>query len=144
LLISGQNANKIKSVKNPKIKIINLSLNQTHKVKSLYQKANIFIAPIFGPGGTRLTILAAMASGLPVVSSPTGVEGLIVEDSKHVLIAKNEKEFAKKILLLLKNQNFYESLRKNAYQLILDKYNWKKIAEKLSQIYQQLKNENWY
>ncbi|MGB9707246.1 MAG: glycosyltransferase family 4 protein [Microgenomates group bacterium] len=139
LLISGQNADKIKISRNSKIEIINLSLDKTYMVKSLYQKATIFIAPIFGPGGTRLKILAAMASGLPVISSPTGVEGLAVEDGKHVLIAKNEKEFVKKILLLLKNKNFYESLRKNAYQLVLSKYNWKKIAEKLGRIYQQLK-----
>lgn len=144
LIISGQNASKINNIKNSKIKIIDLSLKETYKVKNFYQKATIFIAPIFGPGGTRLKILAAMASGLPVISTPTGIEGLEVEDGKHVLIAKNEKEFVEKIFLLLNNLSFYENLRKNAYQLVLEKYSWKKIANNLSQIYQQIKNENRY
>jgi len=136
LIISGQKASKIKAKKN--IKILNLDLNQTKMVKKIYQKATIFIAPIFGPGGTRLKILAAMAAGIPVVSTKTGVEGLAVKDKVNVLLAKTPNDFVKKIKLLLTNKNLYQKIQKNAYQLIKNHYHWSVIAQKLEKIYEEM------
>ena len=133
IIISGQKANKINKKKG--IKIINLNLNQSKIVKNIYQKATVFIAPIFGPGGTRLKILAAMAAGVPVISTKVGVEGLLVEEGKHILLANNPDEFVNKINLLLKNRKLYQTIQKNAYQLIKDKYSWYKIAKKLEKVY---------
>ena len=136
LIISGQKASKIKAEKN--IKIINLDLNQTKMVKKIYQKATIFIAPIFGPGGTRLKILAAMAAGIPVVSTKTGVEGLALKNKVNVLLAETPYDFVKKIKLLLTNKNLYQKIQKNAYQLIKNHYHWSVIAQKLEKIYEEM------
>jgi len=136
VIISGQKANQIKSP--PEIEIINLSLNDNQTVKKIYQKATIFVAPIFGPGGTRLKILAAMASGIPVISTKTGIDGLSVKDKHHVLLAKNAFDFVKKIKLLLSNKNLYQRIQKNAHQLIKNQYNWAKIAKELEKIYKEM------
>lgn len=140
LIISGQSANKIKKfIKNKEIEVINLSLNETNKVKNLYQKAHLFIAPIFGPGGTRLKILSAMASGLPVISTSTGVEGLNVKNNLHVLIANKKEDFVQKINQILKNQDQYYFLQKNAYKHVVNNFNWQNIAKKLEKVYQDIK-----
>jgi len=107
-------------------------------VKKIYQRATIFIAPIFGPGGTRLKILAAMAAGIPVVSTKTGVEGLAVKDKVNVLLAETPHDFVKKIKLLLTNKNLYQKIQKNAYQLIKNHYHWSVIAQKLEKIYKEM------
>lgn len=136
VIISGQKANQIK---NPKeIEIIDLNLNNNQMVKKIYQKATVFVAPIFGPGGTRLKILAAMASGIPVISTKTGIDGLSVKDKHHVLLAKNAHDFVKKIKLLLSDKKLYQRIQKNAYQLIKTQYNWAIIAKKLEQVYEKM------
>src|SRR3989344_2734718 len=43
--------------------------------RDAYRKASVMVAPIKGAGGTRLKILEAMASGLPVVSTSVGIAG---------------------------------------------------------------------
>jgi glycosyltransferase involved in cell wall biosynthesis len=139
LLISGQNTSKISYLKREGIKILEIPLEKNEMVKNLYKKAVVFVSPIFGPGGTRLKILAAMASGLPVVSSRVGVEGLDVKDNIHVLLAKDAKEFSKKINYLLSNQNFYEKIRKNALFLVKKNFSWKKITKKLEEVYLKIK-----
>jgi len=139
LLISGQNTYKINYLKKEGIKILEIPLEKNEMVKDLYKKAVVFVAPIFGPGGTRLKILAAMASGLPVVSSKVGVEGLDVKDNVHVLLAKNAKEFSKKINYLLFNQNLYEKIRQNALFLVKKNFSWKKITKKLEEVYLKIK-----
>lgn len=136
--IAGQNAEKIGQVNDKNIEIINIAHADSAMVKKLFLEASIFIAPIFGPGGTRLKILAAMGSGVPVVSTETGVEGLDVSDGKHVLIAQTPEQFRDKITSAIKNQGLFNSIRKNAYTLVKEKYQWKQIAKKLESLYQHL------
>ncbi|MGB9707707.1 MAG: glycosyltransferase, partial [Microgenomates group bacterium] len=54
-IIAGQNAFKKlgkNNHPNQNLEIIDIGSDQTNLVKKLYQKASVFIAPIFGPGGT--------------------------------------------------------------------------------------------
>lgn len=138
-IIAGQNAlNKIGFKNEKNLKIIDISPNQNDKVKKIYQSADIFIAPIFGPGGTRLKILAAMASGIPVISTKTGVTGLDIKNNHNVIIANNPQEFINSIKLIINNKKLFEKIRLNGYNLIKKKYNWKLIAKKLEKIYKTL------
>jgi len=136
IIISGQKANKIAKKKG--VIIINLNLKESKIVKKIYKEATIFIAPIFGPGGTRLKILAAMAAGVPVIATKIGVEGLLVQEGKHILLANNPDEFVNKINLLLNDKKLYQTIQKNAYKLIKDKYSWSKIAKKLEKVYRRI------
>jgi len=140
LVIAGQNArNKLQLDDRENIKIIDIDPNDSQLVKRLYSQSTLFVAPIFGPGGTRLKILAAMSSGLPIVTSQTGIEGLDVVNNRHILIANNPAEFVGQIKKVLKNKNLYSLIRKNAYELVKEKYNWKKIAAELEIAYQRIK-----
>lgn len=138
LIVSGQNAQKIRMLANNNIKIINILPHDTNTVKQVFKDATLFIAPIFGPGGTRLKILAAMASGIPVISTPTGVEGLDVIDEVHVQIANDKEDFAKKVKSILSKEKLYESIRTNAYELVKTKYRWRIITQQLELIYKNL------
>lgn len=140
IIIAGQNANKKLTIQSgDNIEVISLTQDDSATVLRLYKSSTIFIAPIFGPGGTRLKILAAMASGLPVISSQTGVEGLDLENNTHVLIANTPEEFVKETIRILNDSKLYESIRKAAYELAVEKYSWKHIAEKLEIVYKKIK-----
>lgn len=140
ILIAGQNANKKLNIQSGNnIEVISLTQDDSATVLRLYKSSTIFIAPIFGPGGTRLKILAAMASGLPVISSQTGVEGLDLENNTHVLIANTPEEFVNETIRILNDAPLYESIRKAAYELAIQKYSWKHIAEKLEIVYKKIK-----
>jgi glycosyltransferase involved in cell wall biosynthesis len=135
-LIAGQNAtSKIDNLKGNGIEVIDIPPSSSKTVQDIYSRASIFLAPIEGPGGTRLKILGAMAAGLPVISSPTGVAGLAVDNNTHVLIAKNYDVFVEKSVDLLQNSKTYNQIRQNARQLIIEKYSWEKISADLERIY---------
>lgn len=139
LVIAGQNAlKKLPSHAAPNIQVINIAADDTETVKKLYQLATLFVAPIFGPGGTRLKILASMAAGLPIVSSKTGIEGLGVKDGKHVLIADSPDEFVKNCVQLLQNNELYDDLRKNAFDHVSKYFSWSAIAKKLEIQYRRI------
>lgn len=138
IIIAGQNAKKLGDLIDKSIKIINIEPDNINKVKELFRENTLFIAPIFGPGGTRLKILAAMGSGMPVISSVTGIVGLEVTDNKDVVIANDPITFVSKIKKLLTNKKFYEKIRKNAYNLVKEKYQWNQTAKELESVYKNL------
>ena len=138
IIIAGQNAKKLGDLIDKSIKIINIEPDNINKVKELFRENTLFIAPIFGPVGTRLKILAAMGSGMPVISSVTGIVGLEVTDNKDVVIANDPIVFISKIKRLLTNKNFYEKIRKNAYNLVKEKYQWNQTAKELESVYKNL------
>ena len=63
-------------------------------IESCYENSDAAIIPIRAGGGTRIKALEAFAHGLPVVSTPMGVEGLPVEHERDVLTGDSEEEFA--------------------------------------------------
>lgn len=138
IIIAGQNAKKLGDLIDKSIKIVNIEPDNINKVKELFRENTLFIAPIFGPGGTRLKILAAMGSGMPVISSVTGIVGLEVTDNKDVVIANDPITFVSKIKRLLTNKKFYEKIRQNAYNLVKEKYQWNQTAKELESVYKNL------
>lgn len=137
LIIAGQNVGeKLINEAHQNIQIINLDPGDEKAVKDLYHSATVFIAPIFGPGGTRLKILASMAAGLPVISTPVGVEGLGVADGEHVLIANNPADFVNKTVEIINDTKLYKDIQKKAYEHVKNKFSWKAIAKKLEKVYQ--------
>jgi len=101
-----------------------------------YKRAGVVIVPLKIGSGTRLKILEAMAYGRPVVSTTLDAEGLEVTDGENILIADSPKEFAEKVVTLLKNSALYGKIIKNARNLVEEKYNWKGIAKRLAEEYQ--------
>jgi len=133
--IVGQEAHqKLANLKSKGVEIIDLRNDDIEGVKKAYRQATIFLAPLKGPGGTRLKILGAMAAGVPVVTTPVGIEGIEAKSEVHVLVRESEKT----VVELIKNKKLYQEIKQAARALIEKKYTYKAIATVLDKIYRQL------
>jgi glycosyltransferase involved in cell wall biosynthesis len=139
VIIAGQNLNsKTSIIENNQVTCIDIAPEDDETIRKVYDEATLFVAPIFGPGGTRLKILAAMASGLPIIASRTGIEGLNVKIGQDVLVANNPKEFVSCIKTILSDNKLYQQMQQNAYKLVKEKYSWGAIAKKLEIVYKNI------
>ncbi len=50
--------------------------------------------------GIKIKTIEMLYSEIPIVSTVVGVEGILVDNGKEYLLAKNEKEFIEHIILL--------------------------------------------
>jgi len=107
--------------------------------RDAYRKASLMVAPIKGAGGTRLKILEAMATGIPVVATKVGVAGLKVKNNKNVLIADKPKDIAKKAVSILKNQKYADKIGKAGQRHVQKYFDWKEIVKLHDPIYKELK-----
>jgi len=121
--------------------IKNLKEDDGEGIKTAYKEATVFVSPIKGPGGTRLKNLAAMASNLPLVSTSVGMSGLNVKNGQHAFIQDTPRQMAQAIIKTIQNPKRAKKMASAARKFVEDNYDYKIIAEKLSKIYQSLKNE---
>lgn len=106
-------------------------------IREAYKKADVLLAPIYGPGGTRYKILEAMATGLPVVTTSTGIEGLNCKTGKEALISATPEGLAAEAIKVITSPSLYKKLAQNGRKLVEQYFNWEMIAKKLDHIYKE-------
>ena len=62
-----------------------------------------FLAPIVSGSGVKTKVLEGMAAGLPVVSTPQGVEGIPVQPPTDCFVAADGAEFAAAVRSVVDN-----------------------------------------
>lgn len=102
-----------------------------------FQMADIAINPMISGSGTNLKMLEYLASGLPTITSTFGARGLGLEDGKHAIISDID-DFTENILYILNDESLCNNLKKNGRELVEEKFDWRKIAEKVMTIYESL------
>lgn len=139
LTIAGQKIpERFRVLANPYIDFIDLEGSDNATVRDIYTNASLFIAPIFGPGGTRLKILTAMATHLPVITTSTGAEGLHLLHNESVMLAENPEEFAQNIAILARDNILSKKIADNAYAIARKSFSWESITKTLVESYQSI------
>ncbi|HLT19436.1 MAG TPA: glycosyltransferase, partial [Thermomicrobiales bacterium] len=93
--------------------------------------AAVVVVPLRFGSGTRLKVLEALAMARPVVSTSAGIEGLAVENGRHLLVADRRDEFASAVELLLSEPELAERLGRAGRRLVEQCYDWGPISERL-------------
>ncbi|NCN06402.1 MAG: glycosyltransferase [Candidatus Pacebacteria bacterium] len=111
-------------------------------IRDAFAVADVLVAPVFSGKGTRYKVLEAMASGTPLVATPTAVEGLNLEENAHVRIGKTGKELAKQTVMLLKSKILRRKLAQASKQFVQKHYDWQSISQQLDIIYRRIGASN--
>lgn len=106
--------------------------------RDAFKAATVLVAPIMSPGGTRLKVLEAMASDLPVVTTPIGVAGLGVIKGKQALVSSNMEELAEMAVKVLKDKGLAKRLAVEGKKFVRMNFDWQSIVAKLDSIYEGL------
>jgi glycosyltransferase involved in cell wall biosynthesis len=88
--------------------------------------------PLLAAAGTRLKILEAAASGVPVVSTSVGAEGLDLVNGAEIRIADGAADFAGAVSELLGDP---EARRRQAFaarRTVEGRYGWASIGRSFS------------
>jgi glycosyltransferase involved in cell wall biosynthesis len=85
--------------------------------------ASAMVVPLFQGSGTRFKILEAFASGVPVIATSKGAEGLAVNPESDLIIAENADEFAAAVERL-RDKALKRFLTENAFRLVKQRYSW--------------------
>lgn len=135
LIISGQNTKSVANLKKENIILNELATDDIKGVQKAIRGAGIMVAPMYGPGGTRLKILSSMAARTPVVTTKIGIAG-VGENGEHYLEGNTPAELASQAIRLLIDKKLYHKIAANARKLVEDDFSYESIAENLNGVYE--------
>jgi glycosyltransferase involved in cell wall biosynthesis len=93
-------------------------------VRPYLAEASLACVPLASGSGTKYKVLEALSAGVPVVCSPIAVEGLRLEDGRHLLVRATDEELATGIVQLLENRPLSAALARQGRDHIERHYAW--------------------
>lgn len=107
--------------------------------RQILKTASIFVLPSYSEG-CPLSVLEAMAAGLPVVSTPVGALPEIIKEGENGLFLKmgDAKDLKDKIYYLAANPGLREAMGENNRKLIETKLNLDIVVSQLCDIFRNL------
>lgn len=114
-------------------------VGEVDKAAPLYRSHRVLVVPLRAGSGTRLKILEALASGLPVVSTTIGAEGLALSDQPEITIADEPQTIAERVAAMLTaGDETIDAIGRRGRALAVARYDWNAIVEDLSRAHGEL------
>lgn len=114
------------------------NFSDSEKIK-LLAESDIYILPSYAEG-LPISLLEAMAAGLPIISTHVGgiPEVITEEDNGYLIYPGDYLELANRIIQLIDNPKIRITMSEINKKKIRNKYDWKVVANKISNEYNQL------
>ena len=104
-------------------------------VRPYLARSAVMAVPLRIGGGSRLKILESIASGLPVVSTRIGCEGLIFESGRDLSVVESEDQMAAALVETIRNPARAAEMVRRGRTVIDAHYDWSRLADRLEQVW---------
>ena len=104
-------------------------------VREPLARYSLFVCPILSGSGVRVKLLEAFASGVPVVSTRLGAEGLADCDGDICALADEPAEFARRVVDLLRNPQTAAEMAARAREEVVTKRDIRRMTERMVEGY---------
>jgi len=114
------------------------------ELTKFYYRADVFVAPSVWDEPFGLTILEAMASKTPVITTRRGGIPMLVKSGHNGIFvkARNSKRIAEAVNKLLENDELRKKMGENAREIVEKKFTWQIVAKKFDKLYKEIVRNN--
>jgi glycosyltransferase involved in cell wall biosynthesis len=104
-------------------------------VRPYLADCGMMVVPLRIGGGSRLKILEALASGVPVVSTRVGAEGLCLTPDRHLTVVEDMDALVPAIVHGIRNYANLTCQAEAGRALVLERYDWGPLADRLERVW---------
>jgi polysaccharide biosynthesis protein PslH len=97
---------------------------QVPDTRTYLDRAEVFVAPLRMARGIQNKLLEALAMGLPCVATSAAWRGTVVPETEGILTADDPKEFAERVVRLLRDRDFRSAMARKARAAAEAHYRW--------------------
>lgn len=109
-------------------------------IRPYLAESGSMVVPLRIGGGSRLKILEALATGLPVISTTVGAEGLELRDGHEIEIADTPEAIAQGLVRSIREPQRAAEIAAKGRALVLDRYDWDHLADALERSWERCLN----
>lgn len=104
-------------------------------IRQEYQRADALIAPHKIAGGTKFKILESFSSGLPVITSKEGIQGIEALTNVDYLEATTVEQYVACVDFINDKKNTLKKMTDHARKLVQKQYDWEQVAQSLNAVW---------
>ena len=90
--------------------------------KDIFENMDISVVPLRLGAGVKIKVLESLASGLPVITTDVGAEGIIAQNGRDILIENDPKKFAEILNKLISDEDRRKIISDNGRSTIENNY----------------------
>ena len=105
-------------------------------VRPYLRRSGVMAVPLRIGGGSRLKILEALASGLPVVSTRVGAEGLQLEDGRDLTVVERPEDMAAALVDCIRAPDEARRMAEHGRRVVRERYDWDVLADRLEAVWE--------
>jgi|GEM_PF-2038724 glycosyltransferase involved in cell wall biosynthesis len=103
------------------------------------QQSLLTVIPLISGSGMKIKVLECLASGLPVITTKYGAEGISITDGKEYVLANTPEEILEAISKIVNDEHTRDQLATNGRAFIEQHHRWEHQMEKLVELTKSLK-----
>ena len=134
-------ANYFKDLNHSNFSYLHVPWSEKNQTKWL-SEFDVGVAPLynseFNLGKCGFKIIQYMASGIPVIGSPVGVQSQIIQHNATGFLANSEEEWFEYFTILLKNHKIRNNFGNKARQVAEQNYDVQVAAKEIHQVFSKL------
>lgn len=112
-------------------------LGRVEDVREPLSRYAVFVCPILSGSGVRVKLLEAFASGIPVVSTRLGAEGLARSDGELCALADDAETFARRVVEILEDPARVRGMVERARREVVENWDSAVITARLAACYRE-------
>ncbi len=104
------------------------------KVEDFLYQAAVFLHPHSGGSGIQNKLLLAMATGCPIITTPTGNQGIGARHQQHAMVGESDEELAAYAIQLLESPQLRSVLVRNARRYVEKYFAWENVYRQMDSV----------
>lgn len=130
IIVGGGVTDKVKAIADESI----IFTGRVDDVRIPLVECEVFVCPLTFGSGIKTKNLESMAMGIPVVTTEVGAENINAIDGKEWLVAKNDEDFANKVVMVMKDLVLRQKLSTCGHEFVKNNYTWKIAEERIKKL----------
>ena len=113
-------------------------MNFVENLEEEARKCLALVAPIQFGTGIKIKVVEMMGLGLPVITSPVGVEGLNLRKEDGFLVCQNQKDYVSNINVLCKEPSFRRNIIEKQIKYIDEFHNYSLLKSSINNLLEEV------
>ena len=109
-------------------------LGYVKDLDAVFAQHRLFVSPVRFCTGIQTKVLAALARGLPVVTTPAAADGLNLQNEKQVLLAPTAEDFAGQIKRLYCDEHLWRKLSQAGADFVKSQFSRERLVAQVRRV----------